>query len=334
MSTPGAETFNASPNEEINPQAVAMPPEESESFYSLVADFWISAMKNTRDALNDHIEGLSGAERQKAVQIRDQVDKYLDQLEKQKRKGPMEKFMKIFGPILTAFSILLAVIVPTPMTIAMAAVAVAMFLEPIISKAAGKESLLEQGMGQLMQELSKHLPPAAAAVVTGIIVTVAIMLVTCGLAAGAAAMGAAVGSTGASVATTAASRAAVAGSQAGSAGAGASGGVARSFVQTMAKAMGITPQHTRFEAFVKLMEYLETTLYMAKAGMDIDLAVLNFQLAKALKTYGIEQAYIEELTALIGLIWNDMNNVQQHMERLLDLLTEIFSREYMNFRVA
>lgn len=334
MSAPGPETLNSPPNEETSIHAADIPPEKSEDFYSMVADFWVSAMKNTRDALNDHIEGLSGAERQKAVQVRDQVDKYLDQLEKQKRKGPMEKFMKIFGPILTAFSILLAVIVPTPMTIAMAVLAVAMFLEPIISKAAGKESLLEQGMGQLMQELSKHLPPAAAAVLTGIIVTVAVILVTCGLAAGASAIGAAVGSAGASAASTAASRAAAAGTQAGAAGVGTGGGVTRSFVQTMAKAVGITPQHTRFEAFVKLMEYLETTLYMAKAGMDIDLAVLNFQLAKALKTYGIEQAYIEELTTIIGLIWNDMNNVQQHMERLLDLLTELFSRESMNFRVA
>ena len=68
--------------------------------------------------------------------------------------------------------------------------------------------------------------------------------------------------------------------------------------------------------------------------MDIDMAVMNFQLAQALKAYGIAQAYIEELTTVIEMIWNGVNDIQQHMERLLDLLTELFNRQDMNIRIA
>ena len=173
---------------------------EGEGFYELMADFWVNALKNIRDSLSDHLEGLSGAERQKAAQIREQVDKYINEIEKQKRKGPMEKFMKVFAPLLTTFSLMIAVVVPTPMTIAMAVVAVTMFLEPLISKAAGDESLIEQGIGKMVQELSKHMPPALAAVVTGIVVTVAVVLITRGLASGFSAIGSAVGGPGASAA--------------------------------------------------------------------------------------------------------------------------------------
>lgn len=306
---------------------------EGEGFYELMADFWVNALKNIRDSLSDHLEGLSGAERQKAAQIREQVDKYINEIEKQKRKGPMEKFMKVFAPLLTAFSLMIAVVVPTPMTIAMAVVAVTMFLEPLISKAAGDESLIEQGIGKMVQELSKHMPPALAAVVTGIVVTVAVVLITRGLASGFSAIGSAVGGPGASAATGTASQAAASTAATASA-TGTAGSTSRSLIQTMASSLGITPQHSRFEAFAKITEYIETMLYMAKGGMDIDMAVMNFQLAQALKAYGIAQAYIEELTTVIEMIWNGVNDIQQHMERLLDLLTELFNRQDMNIRIA
>lgn len=332
MSTANPENLAETPARPALETIGSNPIEPEKDFYALVSEFWVNTLKNGRDALDDHIEGLSGAERQKAKQIREQVNQYLEQLEQQKRKGPMEKFMKVFAPLLTAFSIILAAVVPTPMTIAMATVAVAMFLEPLISKAAGQESLIDKGMSLVMQELGKHMSPAVAAVVTGIVVTVAIVLLTCGLSAGLSAMGTAFGSSSAGAAANAASRAAATGGQVSTA--GASTETAKSLAQSMARAIGITPQHSRFEAVTKLTEYLETALYMAKAGMDIDLAVLNFQLAKALKNYGVEQAYIDELTSVIDLIWKDVNRVQQHMERLLGLLTELFKRESMNIRVA
>ncbi|WP_370263595.1 type III secretion system translocon subunit SctE [Limnobacter sp.] len=335
MNTPNPQAA-AGDHPRVGESLVVAESSEGEGFYELMAEFWVGALKNMRDSLSQHIEGLSGAERQKAAQIREQVDKYIKEIEKQKRKGPMEKFMKVFAPILTAFSIMVAVVVPTPMTIAMAVMAVTMFLEPLISKAAGKESMIDQFMGKVIQELSKHLPPAVAAVITAVVVTVAILLITRGAASGISALGKAVGGPGASAATSAASHAAaVSGSTtSGTAGAaGAAGGTSRSFLQSLGGNLGITPQHSGFDAFAKITEYIETLLYMGKAGMDIDIAVLNFQLAKALKAYGIEQAYIEELTTIINMIWNGVNDVQQNMERLLDLLVDLFDKQEINIGI-
>lgn len=313
-------------------------PASEQEVYEMMADFWVKNLKNLRQALDDHLKGLAGAERQKVAAIREQVDKHLKALEDNKRKGGLNTLMKILGPVLTALSIVVAVLVPTPMTIAMAAVAVAMFLEPMISKAAGQDSLIEQGMGKLMEEMAKHMPPEAAAALTAIIVTVAIVMVTCGLAAGLSAVGSAVGTSAASATTTAASKASTAATHAARSSAGgtspAAGGSAgtaansgRTLTQTLLKGLGITPQHTKFEAVAKVLEYIETLLSMAQAGIQMDIAVVNFELAKALKEFGIDQAQIDQIGALINMIWTDVGHTREHMETLLNLLSELFDRQ-------
>lgn len=335
--TPNMSTQPGEPTQaQANTVAGASPASEQE-VYEMMADFWVKNLKNLREALDDHLKGLAGTERQKVAKIREQVDKHLKALEDNKRKGGLNTLMKILGPVLTALSIAVAVLVPTPMTIAMATVAVAMFLEPMISKAAGQDSLIEQGMGELMEEMTKYMPPEAAAVVTAIIVTVAVVMLTCGLAAGLSAVGSAVGTSAAS-ATAAASKASTAASGAAKSAAigtspvaGSSAGtttnVSRTLTQTLLKGMGITPQHSKFEAVAKVLEYVETLLSMAQAGVQMDIAVVNFELAKALKEFNIDQAHIDQIGALINMIWTDVGNTREHMENLLNLLSELFDRQ-------
>lgn len=70
-------------------------PEESEDiFFENLAIFTLDNLEKARDTLTELMKGLEGTERNKVAYIRDQVDKFIEQLKKSKKGDFLEKYSK------------------------------------------------------------------------------------------------------------------------------------------------------------------------------------------------------------------------------------------------
>lgn len=283
---------------------------EGGEVYEMLAEHTVQTLKLVRDTISVYLDGLSGAERAKAEHAIKQMDEYIKQLEKQRKSSGLQKFLKALGPIGLVIAALAAFIAPSPLTIALLVVAVAMFLEPMISKAAGAESLIEQGMGEIFNGLKDVLGPIAAAIVAALLLLIIIILATVAVAAGIAVASAATSTTTAS--------------------AGATAQTLAQFMKELPKLMGqaftssLDPAKT--QQLQLFLEFAQSAILAAQAGIQIDMAIINFEVAKLMRAFGLEQAVIDEWSKIIELVSKDLGGSQELLQFLQSLMPQLFDQ--------
>lgn len=110
----------------------------------------LSFLREYKGALNQSlVQLLEIADEMGIATLEDQI-KQADQADKGRVIG---KIMKGLGIGLAIFSVVLAVLVPTPLTIGMAVLSVGMLADQTISAALGKESLTSRGLSKLTEGL-------------------------------------------------------------------------------------------------------------------------------------------------------------------------------------
>ena len=265
----------------------------NESTQELLAEYLINSLKLTRDVINGFLNGLKGAEKAKYEAIKTQVEHYLEQLEKSKNAGGLAKFFKALGGLGVALAFLTAVLIPTPMTISLLVVSVVMFLEPLISNAAGADSLLEKGMNEMFQGLSEIVGPIGAAILGAVIILVATVACAALLARGLSMFSAFA-----------------------NAGAQTSSSLATVIPSYLARMMNGTLTPAQNAAVIRFLEYIQSAILMAQGGVQIEMSKLQYEVAIVLAELGVEQAVIDGMTHQIEIVTKDMSTWQSVLHEL------------------
>lgn len=258
--------------------------------------------------LQTHEKGAVSVNEGMIAYLDEALDEYIKQLQKQRKSSGLQKFLKALGPIGMVIAAVAAFIAPSPLTIALLVVAVAMFLEPMISKAAGAESLIEQGMEEIFKGLKDTLGPVAAAVVAALLLILIVILATVAIAAGLTAASAATSTSTAS--------------------AGATAQALTQFMKELPKLLGqaftssLDPAKT--QQLQLFLEFAQGVILAVQAGIQIDVALINFEIAKLMRAFGVEQAVIDEWTKIIELVSKDLGGSQELIQFLQSLMPQLF----------
>lgn len=275
----------------------------SEDVYEIFAEFMVNALQNARETLNNYVKGLEGAEKAKYEKISKQVDDYLEQLAKSKKLSGLQKFFKALGGLGMLLAVITAVLVPTPMTIALLVVTTAMFMESLISEAAGSESLIEKGMGELFKAMSDALGPVGAAVMASLIMVTVAAALTAALGAGMSMLASSTNSMVQSV---------------------------RSFIQEIPKAImrffksELTPEQS--QTLRRFLEVTQSAVLIAQSGVQFDMATISFELAKLVREYDIDQALIDGWMNTIRILSSDTTDQQQYVAYLEQTIPGLFDK--------
>lgn len=272
-----------------------------EATQELLVEYIVGALKLTRDAINSFLIGLEGAERAKYEAIKTQVDEYLVQLEKSKNLSGLAKFFKALGGLGVALAFLTAILIPTPMTISLLIVSMVMVLEPLISNAAGAESLLERGMNEMFQGLSEIVGPVGAAVLGAVIILALTFVCAAMLARGLSMIGSfanASAQTGNSLATLIPSY------------------LSRMFNGTLSPAQNA--------AVIRFLEVIQAAVLMAQGGLQIDMAMLQRDIAVILADLDVDQAIIDGMSRLIEMVTQDLQTWQETLHTIELTVSQLF----------
>ena len=324
--------------------------QSDESIYEMLANYMTNALENTRGTLSAFIEGLSGAEKAKVAKVKEQVEDYLEKLDQSRKANGLQKFFKALGILGFILAIVAAVFVPTPMTIGLLVVATAMFLEPLISNAAGSESILESGMKAMFEALNDAVGPVGAAILASVI-----MLAVALLAASAVAAGVSMMTTGMSAAMQAAKTflteiPAAIGKifsdtskvldkillsmktmpQSASKNLGDFLSEIKKFFPNIPagfqKLLNVEFTATQTANLRAFLEFAQSAVMLAQAGVQIDLALVNLEIAKLMKENTIDQAIIDEWSRNIQLLYTDTKSYQDMLSMLEQLTPRLFDR--------
>lgn len=279
---------------------------EGGDVYEMLAEHMVSTLKMVRDTVATYLEGLSGAERARAEHAIKQMNEYIEKLEKQRKSSGLQKFLKALGPIGLIIAAIAAFIAPSPMTIALLVVAVALFLEPMISKAAGAQSIVEQGMGEIFKGLSEVMGPVAAAVIAAVLLLVIVIFATAAVAAGLALFNAT--ATTASTAMQAILQ------------------YLKDLPKLIMQAFTTTLDPAKTQKLQTFLEFAQSTILAAQAGIQVDMATINFEIAKLMRSFGIEQAVIDQWMKIIEMVSKDMGGAQDLIQFLQSLMPQLFDQ--------
>lgn len=279
---------------------------EGGDVYEMLAEHMVSTLKMVRDTVATYLEGLSGAERARAEHAIKQMNEYIEKLEKQRKSSGLQKFLKALGPIGLIIAAIAAFIAPSPMTIALLVVAVALFLEPMISKAAGAQSIVEQGMGEIFKGLSEVMGPVAAAVIAAVLLLVIVIFATAAVAAGLALFNAT--ATTASTAMQAILQ------------------YLKDLPKLIMQAFTTTLDPAKTQKLQTFLEFAQSTILAAQAGIQVDMATINFEIAKLMRSFGIEQAVIDQWMKIIEIVSKDMGGAQDLIQFLQSLMPQLFDQ--------
>ncbi|HEX4878568.1 MAG TPA: hypothetical protein VFV39_01880 [Limnobacter sp.] len=273
----------------------AIPPGQDE-FYEHLAQVFIEGLKNARDALEQVASSLQGADKNKVQHLKQQINDFLERLEKQKKAGILGKIFKALGIIGVILAALIACVVPTPVTIAMVVITLVMFIEPMV---AGEDSVIQKGMSELMQALTDVFGQAG-----GIAMAVAIF---------------------AAVAVASTALAARAVSSMGAAAANASTRIGKmieklpDFLRNLCT-MDLTPKQVA--ALMHFLEAVEASLSMARGGVQIPMGILNLEVAKLLHAFEVDGAMADFITNMMSVIENDVQSLTDQILMLINMMLE------------
>lgn len=284
---------------QINPHDIQNHPDK---IYELLAEYFTESLNLVQDSLKSYIDTLSKSQKNRAEAIKKQVDEFVKQLEKARKMSGLAKFFKALGALGAALAIITAVLIPTPMTIAIAVVSVAMLLDQAISAAAGQDkSLMDKAMGKLMEGLTELTgSPIAAAILTGVFLLILVLACTSAAAKG-------IGSLGSAIAS-GTSRAAE----------------ATSSLMDAFKSLFSASLTTAQEANVLFfLEILQSTIMLAQAGVGVDMAVIQFQAAQLMRDYDIDKALIEAMNQIISMLTSDSQDMAELRKLLQDMMQTV-----------
>lgn len=272
--------------------------------YEMLAEHTIQILKLVRQTMESYLDSLSAAEKTRAEHAIKQMNDYIKQLEKQRKTSGLQKFLKALGPIGLVIAALAAILCPSPMTIALLVVAIFMFLEPLISKAAGAESIIEKGMGLIFKALSEVMGPIAAAVVAAILLIIIAVVATAAIGAGI------------SMFTSSASLATME----------AMAQFAKELPKLLQQAFASSLDPAKSQKLQAFFEFSQSVILSAQAGVQIDMAMINFEIAKLMHAFELEQAVIDHWLKIIEMVSKDFNGSQDILQFLLSLLPQLFDQ--------
>jgi hypothetical protein len=271
-------------------------------FFENLAKFTLDNLEKARDTLGELMKGLNGVERSKVAYVKEQTEKFIEQLQKSKKAGVLGKVFKALGIVGTILAGLAAVLCPSPMTIAMFTVALVMTMEPLLADAAGYDSLIEKGMGEMMKGLSELFGSVGGAIAGALIILLLMAAATVALAGGVSALSSAIGNTGSATAQFVAK------------------------MPTLLRGM-ISGELTEAQrvAIFRVLESTEACITVAQGGVQIAQAELNLAVAKLMYAFQVDQAIIDLIDSLTKSITQDATAYQEHINRLLELLPQFFA---------
>lgn len=242
------------------------------SVEEILADVTLNTLKVLRDTIETYMEGTQGAERAKLGAVKKQIEDYIASLEAAKKAGSLAKVLGALGKIGVALAFVCAIVAPSPMTIGLLVVSLAMMLEPMISDAAGEKSLIESGMGEMFSWLNDQVGSTAAIVLMSLAMLAIVVASTAAVSAGVSAAGAAASSVMQAL---------------------------RNFVTTFTLPMVGTIQQS--PKLVQFLELLQSTMMLAQGGVQIDMAILQLKAAELMKDSEVGQAVIDALVQMIKM---------------------------------
>jgi hypothetical protein len=249
------------------------------------------------------MKGLSGVERNKVAYVKEQTEKFIEQLQKSKKAGVLGKVFKALGIVGTILAGMAAVLCPSPMTIAMFAVALVMTLEPMLADAAGYKSVIETGMGKMMEGLTNAFGPVGGAIVGALLIAAIMMLATTAV------------SGGLSLAASALSRST-------SAALGALKTIPN-VLKNLLLMQDLT--QTQQATILRVLETIEASIVAAQTGVQFAHAKLNLEIANLMHAFQVDQAIIDLIENLSKSISQDASAYQEHINRLLQFLPQFFA---------
>jgi hypothetical protein len=110
----------------------------------------IKFLQEYKGSMNDSLVKLLDIANEMGIEnLQDQIK----QAEQAEKSGRLGKVMKGLGIFMAVFSVVLAVIIPTPLTIGLAIFSVGMLADQTISAALGQESLMSRGLSKITEGL-------------------------------------------------------------------------------------------------------------------------------------------------------------------------------------
>lgn len=278
-------------------------PEGNEDiFFENLAKFTLDNLEKARDTLGELMKGLNGVERSKVAYVKEQTEKFIEQLQKSKKAGILGKVFKSLGIVGTILAGLAAVLFPSPMTIAMFTVALVMTLEPMIADAAGYDSLIEKGMGEMMKGLTEVFGTVGGVIVGALLMALILVAATAATAGGLSALSSSMSS------------------------AGSATGQFIAKLPTMLRSMIVGDlTEAQQAALMRVLETIEASLSIAQGGVQIEMAKLNLEVAKLMYAFQLDQALIDLIDNLTKSITQDATAYQEHINRLLEYLPQFFA---------
>ena len=272
--------------------------------YEMLAEHTVQILKLVRQTMESYLDSLSAAEKTRAEHAIQQMNDYIEQLERQRKTSGLQAFLKALGPIGLIIAALAAILCPTPMTIALLVVAVFMFLEPLISKAAGAQSIIEKGMGQIFNALNEVMGPIAAAVVAAILMIIIAVAATAAIGAGISMF-----TSSAALATMEAMAQFI-----------------KELPKLLNQAFASSLDPAKSQKLQAFFEFSQSVILAAQAGVQIDMALINFEIAKLMHSFELEQAVIDHWLKIIEIVSKDLSGSQELLQFLQSLMPQLFDQ--------
>lgn len=139
-------------------------------------------VQTNQESLEQFFKILADGDKNKADEMLNMLQENLKQLKKQEKMKGLKVFLKILSIFALVIASLMVLVNPTPIGIAMLVVAIGMFLEPMVSKAAGKESLINMAFKELFNALKElGMPVWMVAILMAVIVVAMVTVCAYGL---------------------------------------------------------------------------------------------------------------------------------------------------------
>jgi hypothetical protein len=257
---------------------------------------------------------------------------FIKQCEKSRSGGLLAKIGRALGIIAFCFAVVAVVVAPSPLTLSLCVMSAVLVFEPIISEAAGEESLVGQGMAALLESCINTFGKEAGiaiAVIAMIVITVAATALMSAafsaIASGAPQMFATLTSMSTSLMATV-----------GAAGAYFSGGMAAAVtaeklailaqqfgtvMASMKEALLRLPEflsrfaptlnQTQVDKLLKFSEYAQASISASQGGVSALRAETEKQLAEILEEFNVTDAIRKNLHSALKLSMDSLNDLRQ-----------------------
>lgn len=238
------------------------------------------------EKLSDFAGILERAEGEKLNRIKKHLDEYIAHMEKAKKAEKLGGILKALGFLGLILAAIMTVLTPSPMSLALLVVAIAMAFEPLLAEAAGSESIIQKSMSALAKALGDKFGEVGGMIAAMLVVMASMVALSVGVGAGVSAIGSSMANTTGRMAT-------------------ATQSITGAF-RNLFSDMNLTERQVM--ALRKFMGAIESSVLAAMAGVQAGQGVVRFQAAELFKDVAIEKAAIDWWTAMLDLLESDISS--------------------------